>query len=87
MIPEERIRKVAVRFEQITAGAVGLYGLDSDGGVWRYYPAVKENGKVKKFSGWYRLTSLGYDATGPSGNSEDLSGEWRDEYKMARGLK
>jgi len=85
MTIEDRIRKVKVEFKQISAGTVGLYGLDADGGVWRYYPAVYESGKVKKYSGWYRLTTRGLDATGPR---DPEGGEGAiDDYERERRLK
>jgi len=77
-------RRVEVALVQISAGHIGLYGLDKSGGVWQYFAAKEEMG-VKKYSGWYRLTARGWDATGPMdpmGSEGDV-----DDYEAERRLK
>ena len=59
-------RKVEVKFVQITAGHAGLYGLQEDGSVWKYYPAEYSDGVATTYAWWGRLTSRGSDATGKS---------------------
>jgi len=49
-------------FKQIGATLDGLFALDEQGGVWRYYPANKGKGT---YAAWYRLTDYRVDNTGP----------------------
>ncbi len=52
-------------FIQITASGKLLYALDSDGGVWKYFPATTyPDGEVDRFSAWVRLTQRRKDGTG-----------------------
>lgn len=51
-----------VEFKHITGVGPDLYGLDNEGGVWRYVPADYQ-AKPVQYAYWARLTSRGRDAT------------------------
>ena len=48
-----------LKFLQITAGHVGLYGLGNDGAVWQYFPADYTKEKSARWAYWARLTTYG----------------------------
>lgn len=48
------------KFTQIATGRDGLFAIDADGAIWRYYPANKAAGR---FAAWYRLTEFRKDNT------------------------
>jgi hypothetical protein len=48
-------------FKQIGVGRDGLFALDEQGGVWRYFPADKSKGA---YAAWYKLTDYRKNNTG-----------------------
>ena len=69
-------RKVQVKFVQIAAGQIGLYGLDRQGNVWQYHPA-DYNAKPARWAFWTRLTSFGSDNTTSTLDSDEEDPVWQ----------